>query len=114
MSISDVETESGNEKEDASDKEEIEENPEKHAKNTKYTKEDFIARKHGSEKEPWVQKPMPFPDKKHKTVVESSEIVKDPNSVSISDAENESGNDNNDASDKVENGLSETTKRKKF
>ena len=67
VSISDAETESGNDKSDASDKEEIEETPEKHTKNTKYTKEDFIARKHGKEKEPWVQKPMPFPDKKHKS-----------------------------------------------
>ena len=66
VSICDAETESGNEKSDASDKEEIEEKPEKHTKNTKYTKEDFIARKHGSEQEPWVQNPMPFPDKKHK------------------------------------------------
>jgi hypothetical protein len=32
-----------------------------------YTKEDFIANKHGSEREPWVQKPMPFPVKKHKS-----------------------------------------------
>ena len=32
--------------------------------------------------------------------VESSEVVKDPNSVSISDAETESGNDKSDASDK--------------
>jgi hypothetical protein len=31
--------------------------------------------------------------KKHKTVTESSESGKDPNSVSISDAETESGND---------------------
>ena len=67
VSISDAETESGNDKSDASDKEEIEETAEKHTKNTKYTKEDFIARKHGKEKEPWVQKPMPFPDKKHKS-----------------------------------------------
>jgi hypothetical protein len=36
--------------------------------------------------------------KKHKTVAESSETGKDPNSVSISDAETESGN----ASDKEE------------
>ena len=68
--ISDAETESGNDKNDASDKEEIEEDPEKHTKNTKYTKEDFIATKHSSEREPWVQKPMPFPDKKHKSKVE--------------------------------------------
>jgi hypothetical protein len=40
--------------------------------------------------------------KKHKTVVESSESVKNPNSVSISDAETESGNDKNDSSDKEE------------
>jgi hypothetical protein len=61
--ISDAETESGN----ASDKEEVEEEPEKLAKNAKYTKEDFIANKHGSEREPWVQKPLPFPGKKHKS-----------------------------------------------
>ena len=67
VSISDAETESGNDNNDASDKEEIEENPEKHAKNTKYTKEDFIANKHGKEREPWVQKPLPFPNKKHKS-----------------------------------------------
>ncbi|KAK1649196.1 hypothetical protein QYE76_067001 [Lolium multiflorum] len=54
ISISDAETESGNEhdkdndKNDVSDKEEIENEPEKHAKNKKYTKEDFIAKKHGS------------------------------------------------------------------
>jgi hypothetical protein len=63
VSISDAETESGN----ASDKEEVEEKPEKLAKNAKYTKEDFIANKHGSEREPWVQKPMPFLGKKHKS-----------------------------------------------
>ncbi|KAK1644003.1 hypothetical protein QYE76_061808 [Lolium multiflorum] len=46
--------------------------------------------------------------KKHKNVVESSEPVNDPNSISISDAETESGNehdkdnDKNDASDKEE------------
>jgi hypothetical protein len=38
--------------------EEVEEEPEKLAKNAKYTKEDFIADKHGSEREPWVQKTM--------------------------------------------------------
>jgi hypothetical protein len=63
VSISDAETEPG----DASDKEEVEEEPEKIDKNTKYTKEDFIANKHGIEREPWVQKPMPFPSKKHKS-----------------------------------------------
>jgi hypothetical protein len=50
VSIFDAETESGN----ASDKEEVEEEPEKLAKNAKYTKEDFIANKHGNEREPWV------------------------------------------------------------
>ncbi|KAK1561618.1 hypothetical protein QYE76_016431 [Lolium multiflorum] len=54
ISISDAETESGNEhdkdndKDDTPDKEEIEKEPEKHAKNKKYTKEDFIAEKHGA------------------------------------------------------------------
>jgi hypothetical protein len=63
VSISEAKTESCN----ASDKEEVEEEPEKLAKNAKYTKEDFITNKHSSEREPWVQKPMPFPDKKHKS-----------------------------------------------
>jgi hypothetical protein len=63
VSISDAETKSGN----ASDKEEVEEEPEKLAKNEKYTKEDFTANKHGSEREPWVLKPMPFLGKKHKS-----------------------------------------------
>ncbi|KAK1608138.1 hypothetical protein QYE76_031811 [Lolium multiflorum] len=73
ISISDAETESGNEhdkdndKNDTPDKEEVEEEPEKHAKNKKYTKEDFIAEKHGNEREPWVQKQMPFPAKKLKS-----------------------------------------------
>ncbi|KAK1602557.1 hypothetical protein QYE76_037406 [Lolium multiflorum] len=54
ISISDAETESGNEhdkdndKDDTPDKEEVEEEPKKHAKNKKYTKEDFIAEKHGA------------------------------------------------------------------
>ncbi|KAK1668514.1 hypothetical protein QYE76_056673 [Lolium multiflorum] len=53
ISISDAKTKSGNEhdkdndKNDTPDKEEIENEPEKHAKNKKYTKEDFIAKKHG-------------------------------------------------------------------
>ncbi|KAK1683487.1 hypothetical protein QYE76_044335 [Lolium multiflorum] len=73
ISISDAETESGNEheedndKNDTPDKEEIEKEPEKHAKNKKYTKEDFITEKHGNEREPWVQKQMPFPVKKLKS-----------------------------------------------
>ena len=32
-------------------------------KNKRYDKRNFIARKHGKEREPWVQKPMPFPPK---------------------------------------------------
>ncbi|KAK1608077.1 hypothetical protein QYE76_031750 [Lolium multiflorum] len=73
ISISDAETESGNEheedndKNDTPDKEEIEKEPEKLAKNKKYTKEDFITEKHGNEREPWVQKQMPFPAKKLKS-----------------------------------------------
>ena len=63
VSISDAETEPGS----ASDKEEVEAEPEKLSNNAKYTKEDFIANKHGNEREPWVQKPMPFPGKKHKS-----------------------------------------------
>ena len=31
------------------------------SKNQCYDKRDFVARKHGKEREPWVQKPMPFP-----------------------------------------------------
>ncbi|KAK1669519.1 hypothetical protein QYE76_057678 [Lolium multiflorum] len=73
ISISDAETESGNEheedndKNDTPDKEEVEKEPEKPAKNKKYTKEDFITEKHGNEREPWVQKQMPFPVKKLKS-----------------------------------------------
>ena len=32
-------------------------------KNKRYDKRDFIAMKHGKEREPWVQKPMHFPPK---------------------------------------------------
>ncbi|KAI5006497.1 hypothetical protein ZWY2020_033740, partial [Hordeum vulgare] len=35
-------------------------------KNKRYDKNDFGARKHGNEREPWVQKPMPFPPKPSK------------------------------------------------
>ncbi|KAI4971977.1 hypothetical protein ZWY2020_002902 [Hordeum vulgare] len=35
-------------------------------KNKRYDKNDFTARKHGKEREPWVQKPMPFPPKPSK------------------------------------------------
>ncbi|KAK1668025.1 hypothetical protein QYE76_056184 [Lolium multiflorum] len=126
-----------NDNNDTPDKEEVEEEPEKHAKNKKYTKEDFIAEKHEkhayevttrggvSTQDPLYPEghpkrieqdsqriepsaPSKKKKKKHKTVVESSEPVNDPNSISISDAETESGNehdngnDKNDASDKEE------------
>ena len=81
ISISDAETQSGNEHEpnenvndDVHDDDqpsndndvEIEpavdlDNPQ--SKNQHYDKRDFVARKHGKEREPWVQKPMPFPPK---------------------------------------------------
>ena len=35
-------------------------------KNQCYDKRDFAARKHGKEREPWVQEPMPFPPKPSK------------------------------------------------
>ena len=35
-------------------------------KNKRYDKRDFVARKHGKERESWVQKPMPFPPKSTK------------------------------------------------
>ena len=35
-------------------------------KNKRYDKSDFVARKHGKEIEPWVQKPMLFPPKSTK------------------------------------------------
>ena len=37
------------------------------SRNQYYDKRDFVARKHGREREPWVQKPMPFPPKPSKT-----------------------------------------------
>ena len=36
------------------------------SKNQRYDKRDFVARKKGKEREPWVQKPMPFPSKPSK------------------------------------------------
>ena len=84
ISISDAETQSGNEHEpnenidndvhdDAqpSNDNDVEiepvvdlDNPQ--SKNQRYDKRDFVARKHGKEREPWVQKPMPFPPKPSK------------------------------------------------
>ena len=57
VSISDAETESGNEHDN--DTNEPEEQEEETAPP--------VAKKHGREREPWVQKPMPFPSKSHKT-----------------------------------------------
>ena len=37
------------------------------SKNQRYDKRDFVARKHDKEREPWVQKPMPFPPKPSKS-----------------------------------------------
>ena len=90
VSISDAETQSGNEQSSSdnekdnddvhkdtqpnNDKErhnnvEIEpavdlDNPQ--PKNKRYDKRDFVARKHGKEREPWIQKLMPFPPKSTK------------------------------------------------
>src|SRR3954465_6127043 len=36
------------------------------SKNQRYDRRYFVARKHGKEREPWVQKPMPFPPKPSK------------------------------------------------
>ena len=84
ISISDAETQSGNEPETSdnvnnnvhndaqpSNDNDIEiepavdlDNPQ--SKNQRYDKKDFVARNHGKEREPWVQKPMPFPPKPSK------------------------------------------------
>ena len=48
-------------------KKKLRRNLKKHDKSKKYTKENFIAKKHGSDREPWVQKKMPFPAKKLKS-----------------------------------------------
>ena len=72
ISISEAETENDNEhindiyKGNDPNKEESNEEPEKPPKNRKYNKEELVPRKHGSEREPWVQKPMPFPNKNYK------------------------------------------------
>src|SRR3954469_24409251 len=65
ISTSDVETEDDAEPEKDVEKNDPPEVREKEApdKRKKYTREDFIARRHGKEREPWVQKPMPFPGK---------------------------------------------------
>src|SRR4051812_44118885 len=78
ISISDAKTQSGNEHEPSdnvnddvhvdaqpSNNNDVEiesaldlDNPQ--SKNQCYDKRDYVARKHGKEREPWVQKPMPF------------------------------------------------------
>ena len=73
ISVSDAETENGNEPVNDNDRnkdnnnEEVESDSDSDTKNKNHTKEDFIAKKHGKEREPWVQKSMPFPNKKHKS-----------------------------------------------
>src|SRR3954469_23545602 len=84
ISMSDAETQSGNEHEPSenvnddvhddaqpSNDNDVEiepavdlDNPQ--SKNQRYDKRVFVARKHGKEREPWVQKPMPFPPKPSK------------------------------------------------
>ena len=84
ISIYDAETQSGNEHETSdnvndnvhydaqpSNDNDIEiepvvdlDNPQ--SKNQRYDKKDFVARKHDKEREPWVQKLMPFPPKPSK------------------------------------------------
>ena len=62
ISTSDAETEDGAEPEKDGEKNDPPEVREEEApdKRKKYTREDFIARRHGKEREPWVQKPMPL------------------------------------------------------
>ena len=84
ISISDAETQSGDEHEPSdnvndnvhvdaqpSNDNDVEVEPaidlnNPQSKNQSYDKRDFVARKHGKEREPWVQKPMPFPPKPSK------------------------------------------------
>jgi hypothetical protein len=78
VSISDAETQSGNEHPPSDNDNDVHvdaqldndveiepaidlDNPP--PKSKRYDKSEFIARKHGKEREPWVQKPMPFPTK---------------------------------------------------
>ena len=85
ISISDAETQSGDEHEpsdNVNDNVHVDAQPSKNndveiepavdldnpqSKNQRYDKRDFVARKHGKEREPWVQKPMPFPPKPSKS-----------------------------------------------
>ena len=84
ISISDAETQSGNEpktSDNVNDNVHVDAQPSNdndveiepavdldnpQAKNKRYDKRDFVARKQDKEREPWVQKPMPFPPKSTK------------------------------------------------
>src|SRR4051812_19262989 len=69
ISTSDPETEDGVEPEKYNEKNDRPEVQEEEAldKRKKYSREDFIPIRHGKERDPWVQKPMPFPGKSLKT-----------------------------------------------
>src|SRR4051812_9803334 len=69
ISTSDAETEDGAEPEKDAENNDPPEVREIEApdKRKKYTREDILARRHGKEREPWVQKPMPFPSMSVKT-----------------------------------------------
>src|ERR1043165_1897848 len=69
ISTSDAETKDGAEPEKDAEKNDPPEVREEEApdKCKKYTREELLARRHGKEQEPWVQKPMPFPSKSVKT-----------------------------------------------
>ena len=69
ISTYDAETEDGAEPGNDNEKNDPPEEREEEApdKRNRYTKEDFIARRHGKERDPWVQKPMPFLGKSLKT-----------------------------------------------
>src|SRR4051812_13341816 len=69
ISTSNAETEDGAEPEKDAEKNDPPEVRKEEApdKRKKYSREEFLARRHGKEREPWVQKPMPFPTKSVKT-----------------------------------------------
>src|SRR3954463_15886419 len=69
ISTSDAETEDGAEPKKDAEKNDPPKVREEEAsdKREKYTREDFIARRHGKEREPWEQKSMPFLGKSLKT-----------------------------------------------
>src|SRR3954463_3352146 len=69
ISTADAETEDGAELEKDAEKNDPPGVQEEEApdKRKKYTREDFVTIRHGKEREPWVQKSMPFPGKSLKT-----------------------------------------------